>query len=64
MHYGRQNVKFEHLVKEQNGSIGFLEKFNQQRDLGVIFSNNLNLVRTIPFIMQKDKHDFVKENFF
>ena len=42
MHYGKQNLKFEYLVKEQNGSIGFLEKYNQERDLRVISSNNFD----------------------
>ena len=43
MHYGKQNLNFEYLVKEDDGSIGFLdlsdllERSNKERDLGVIF---------------------------
>jgi len=42
MHYGKQNLNFEYLVKEDDGSIGFLERSNKERDLGVIFSSNLD----------------------
>ena len=43
MHYGRQILNFEYLVKIEDGSIGFLEKSNNERSsgLGVIFSSNL-----------------------
>ena len=40
IHYGEQNLNFEYLVKEDDGSIGFLERSNKERDLGVIFSSN------------------------
>ena len=42
IHYGKQNLIFEYLVKDENGRIGFLEKSRSERDLWVIFSTNLN----------------------
>ena len=59
MHYGKQNLMFEYLVKDDDGSIGFLEKSRSEKDLGIIFSNNLNYLswRTLLFIVQKGEHD-------
>ena len=34
VHYGKQNLKFEDLVKEHDGNIGLLEKSSKERDLG------------------------------
>ena len=46
MYYGKQNINFEFLVKEDDGSIGFLERSIKERDLWVIFSSNHNLEYT------------------
>ena len=43
MYYGKQNLNFEFLVKEDDGSIGFLERSIKERDLWVIFSSNHDL---------------------
>ena len=41
MHYIKQHLNFEYLVKEYEGSIWFLERSNKERDLDNMFSSNL-----------------------
>ena len=42
MYYRKQNKQFDYLVKENGGYIGFLEIYISDRDLGGIFSYNLD----------------------
>ena len=52
LRYGKGNLKFPHLVKDENNNLKFVEEFNFERDLVVIFYSNLKWTEQIGFCKQ------------
>ena len=45
--YGRGNLKFPYLVKDESNNLKILEDIKSERDLGVIFESNLKWTEQI-----------------
>ena len=47
LHYGKGNLKFPYLVKDESNDLKVVEEVNSERDLGVIFNSNLKWTEQI-----------------
>ena len=47
LHYGKGNLKFPYLVKDESNNLENIEEVNYERYLGVIFDTNLKWTEQI-----------------